>query len=254
MVNFIKVFVLVLVLTSCGGNNNDLNSTIETGSTSPKDTVPTQVDSTNEATIDTIHYGIDISHFQGDILNLLSATDSIKFVICKATEGVTYIDPNFKMNWKSIKEKGLIRGAYHFYHDNDDPVKQARFFVEQLIGLDSSDITPVLDIEEGGLSEGVSIEKMQKDILVFLETVENLTGRKPILYTDYNFAMVNLSDPKLQNYDLWLAEYSKLPSPKIPTLWKNKGFKIWQKTARYVVDGDTSDFDIYYGPITDLVK
>ena len=33
------------------------------------------------------HYGIDISHFQGNIMDDFKPGDSLRFVICKATEG-----------------------------------------------------------------------------------------------------------------------------------------------------------------------
>ena len=61
-------------------------------------------------------YGIDVSDFQGDEVDFLDKQkDSLSFVICKATEGITYTDPEFQNNWKTIPEKGFIRGAYHFY-------------------------------------------------------------------------------------------------------------------------------------------
>ena len=39
-------------------------------------------------------YGIDISHHQNNEIDFISKTsDSLSFVICKATEGVTYTEP-----------------------------------------------------------------------------------------------------------------------------------------------------------------
>jgi lysozyme len=72
-------------------------------------------------------YGIDISHHQNNEIDYISKTlDSLSFVICKATEGVTYTDPLFSKNWKTIKARGFIRGAYHFYRSDDDPIAQVQ--------------------------------------------------------------------------------------------------------------------------------
>ena len=61
-------------------------------------------------------YGIDISMYQGkEVGEIHKKNDSLGFIICKATEGITYTDPDFSYNWKNIKEKSFIRGAYHFY-------------------------------------------------------------------------------------------------------------------------------------------
>jgi len=200
------------------------------------------------------YYGIDISHYQGDVVKTLNSSDHLHFVICKATQGMTYIDPDFKSNWNMIKEQGLIRGTYHFYVSQDDPTKQAAHFVSTLSDLSASDIAPVLDIEQGSMSSSVSSERMEKDILIFLKAVEDKTGRKPILYTDYSFAQENFKNSELAEYDLWLAEYSSAEQPKIPDLWKEKGYKIWQKSESYNLDSEKTDYDEHNGSLEDLTK
>jgi lysozyme len=204
--------------------------------------------------VDTIHYGIDISHFQGDVLQLLKVKeDSLQFVICKATQGTSFLDPMFRTNWRTIKSKGLIRGAYHFYDCSADPIKQADFFSKQIQDLDKTDIAPILDIEQGGMVKSVSAEQMQKAILVFLKRVESNTGRKPLLYTDYWFAQDNFSNPEVANYQLWIADYAKGSQPNIPKFWKKKGFLIWQRGSSYKLDAHQTDLDIMYGSINELV-
>lgn len=63
--------------------------------------------------------GIDISHYQGDIdwdqlQNAMIEKCPIRFIVMKATEGSSKIDPSFKYNFKQALEYGYIRGAYHF--------------------------------------------------------------------------------------------------------------------------------------------
>ena len=50
------------------------------------------------------------------------------FGICKATEGLTFVDPTFAANWARLRAELKPRGAYHF-DPGLDPVAQARFFV-----------------------------------------------------------------------------------------------------------------------------
>lgn len=201
-----------------------------------------------------VHHGIDVSHFQGDIVKKLDAGDSLRFVICKATQGDYFVDPEFRNNWNIIKQKGLIRGTYHFYDCSADPIKQADHFTSQASDIGKNDIPPILDIEQGSMTPSVSGEQMVKDILTFLIAVEKTLDRKPILYTDYAFAQEYFKDSTLAEYDLWLAEYSGAEKPKIPTVWKEKGFKIWQRSDSYKAHSTQLDFDVYYGQLYDIVK
>jgi lysozyme len=206
----------------------------------------------------TVHYGIDISHFQGDIMKTDIAKDSLSFAICKATQGVGFVDPKFRENWNEIKEKGLIRGTYHFYVCSDDPEEQANHFLATIGDVGPNAIAPILDIEQGSMSKDVSGKQMVADILVFLKAVEKKLNRKPILYTDYAFAQdyfkaSNFSE-ELAEYDLWLAEYSGNAKPKVPTTWKDKGYKIWQKSSSYHIDSQRVDYDEFTGSLNEIVN
>lgn len=200
------------------------------------------------------YYGIDISKWNGNIAEDIDSMDHISFIICKGTEGIRYVDPDFDFNWKIIKEKGFIRGAYHFYHTDDDPVKQAEYFWNTLQDINTTDIAPIVDIEEGSLPSKTSINKinLQVDLLIFLKQIETKSKRVPIIYTNTAFADKYLSHTAFSKYPLWLADYSKKPSPAIPKVWKQTGYKIWQKNASYRLDSETNDFDVYFGKKSDL--
>ena len=90
----------------------------------------------------TIVYGIDISKYQGDEVDLLNKKkDSLSFIICKATEGITYTDPKFHQNWQLISAKKFIKGAYHFYRCQDDPIKQAAHYLNTIQTFNNSEFT-----------------------------------------------------------------------------------------------------------------
>ena len=203
----------------------------------------------------TEHSGIDISHYQGDISDLLEKKpDGLQFIICKATQSTDYVDPMFRTNWNNIAHGGFIRGAYHFYDCSKDPIEQAEHFGHLIADIQDYDISPILDIEQGSLTPGLSAKEIENDALIFLKEIEKITHRKPIIYSDYGFFQEYFTNPEFTNYRLWLAEYSGTTAPKIPTLWEKKGFAIWQKSSSYSVNGIQSDLDVVKGSLKQIVK
>ncbi|SHJ07356.1 glycoside hydrolase family 25 protein [Flavobacterium terrae] len=205
--------------------------------------------------IDSTISGIDISHFQGDEIDYLNKKGSqLDFVICKATEGLTYTDPDFKSNWSMIKERGFVRGAYHFYHCADDPILQANYYLSVIGNLSSTDFPPIVDFEENSIDAGCNKSNLQKNLLQFLSILEQKTGRKPILYTDTNIGNAEIKDPAFANYKLWIADYNPGVSAAVPSVWKTTSWTIWQKTQSYSLDNYTNDFDVFNGDSETFAK
>lgn len=199
-------------------------------------------------------YGIDISRHQDKVINDLNAHDALTFVICKASEGADYTDPDFSFNWEHIKKRGLVRGAYHFYRDNDDPFIQAKFFLKKIKDLEETDLPPIVDIEDGSLTENTDKKNLQKNLLQHLQYIESQSGRKPMIYTNLHFADHYLTDKNFAQYPLWLAEYSNGKKPKLPKAWEKVGHKFWQKSEGYKVESKVSDFDIFNGTRQELLR
>jgi lysozyme len=200
-------------------------------------------------------YGIDISHYQGDEIDLITRSknnDSIQFIICKATEGITYTDPDFKNNWNMISENGFIKGAYHFYISRDNPEDQAANFLNAIKDLKKTDITPIVDFEEGSIDTSQSISDIQNNLLRFLSIIETKTNRKPMIYTDDTTGNTYLTLPEFSNYPLWIANYTTLDAPNLPTVWEEKVWDFWQKSDDYDINNIENDFDIFNGNLKDL--
>lgn len=204
--------------------------------------------------------GIDISHYQGDFVTELAGNKTLDFVISKATQGLTYVDARFDDNWKMLKQEGHIRGAYHFYDASENAQQQALHFINTVGDINTADITPIVDIEGASLSKLGDHSTVQKTALIekglfqLLADLEFHYGRKPIVYTNYTFAQKYLVNTKFANYPLWLAEYTSEQQPKIPNVWKESGFKIWQKSDTYKLDSTELDYDVFYGTRRQLVK
>ncbi len=203
-----------------------------------------------------VYYGIDISHYNGNEVSLLTKEDSITFVIIKATEGVTYEDPDFSNNWDLVEDQKYILGAYHFYRTNDDPDEQVNFYWNTLKSKGTPDIAPIVDIENGSIPTGTSIttQDLQTGLISFLETLTTVSGRIPMIYTNLDFANQYLNNPDFSKYPLWLAEYNNKTEPELPETWKTKGYTIWQKSDSYTIESIATDYDIYDGNLIKLIK
>ena len=203
----------------------------------------------------TLHYGIDISRWNGKVLNL-SFNKKIEFVICKATEGLHMVDPMFKHNWKKIKKKNLTRGAYHFFLPQKDALEQAEHFWKTISDLKTDDIAPILDVERGIKKMSTKLERIdfQVELLLCLKHLEKLSNRVPIIYCDLSFANDYLTHKNFAHYPLWIAEYTSRDKAKVPKTWKNKGYLMWQKSDKYDIHSTHEDFDVYVGELPMVLK
>ncbi|MDR1671862.1 MAG: hypothetical protein LBS09_00110 [Bacteroidales bacterium] len=206
--------------------------------------------------VEKTYYGIDISKYNRNIVSEITLHDSITFIICKATEGVTYTDPYFNSNWDIIRAGNYLLGAYHFYRYGDTPARQADFFWKVVSAKGTTDIAPVVDVEQESLPHDVEIDanKFQTDLLAFLENLQAKCKRSPIIYTNHSFANKYLTDSRFSRYRLWIADYTHHDTPVLPKTWKEAGYTIWQKKDNQSVGSRIADFDIYFGKLSDLTK
>ena len=194
--------------------------------------------------------GIDISHHQGTInwdrlRNAMINGSPVRFVIIKATEGNKYVDENFEQNFALAKEKGFIRGAYHYLSPNSSARSQANFFISK-VNLEEGDLPPVLDVERK--PQKMSIEDFQREVLTWLHIVENKYQVKPIIYTYYKFKDLYLSDERFDGYPYWIAHYY------VDKMEYRGQWKFWQHTDAARLPGINGyvDLDIYNGSFYDL--
>jgi|GEM_PF-1704826 len=201
-------------------------------------------------------YGMDVSHYQGDLLNDIGSDKKplhkLDFFIVKATQGVSDVDPMFSKNWQWLAQNKRRRGAYHFYVSGDDPVQQAQHFIATVGKWQAADIAPVVDIEAAGINPKTTSETLQTDLLRFLHTVEAATQKHPIIYSNTAFAQQWLNKSEFARYPLWLADYTTAAKPVVPDIWQSTGQLIWQKTDQYKVDATQVDFDVFHGKLSQL--
>ena len=194
--------------------------------------------------------GIDISHYQKDIdweklSGAMIKNCPIRFIMIKATEGSTRLDPNFKDNFINAKEYGYIRGAYHFWSNKSGAREQAAFFLKK-VHLQDGDLPPVLDVEHK--PQNMSTEDFQQEILAWLHIVEDRYHVKPIIYTYYKFKTSYLSAPVFDDYPYWIAHYY------VDKVQYAGPWKFWQHTDAGKLPGIKGyvDFNLYNGSFYDL--
>jgi GH25 family lysozyme M1 (1,4-beta-N-acetylmuramidase) len=175
--------------------------------------------------------GLDVSRWQGVIdWDVIEERDQ-DFVFIRSTIGASGMDENFAQNWQGIQTIDIYAGIYHLYLNHRDPVAQAKHLAE--FYPDDADLPPVLDVED---TKNFS-STLADDVLLCLQTIEELTGRKPIIYTGKWWWDPNMGYQEwAKNYDLWLAAY-RSTLPDLPLGWDK--WMFWQ----YSEEGDAS----YYG-------
>lgn len=196
-------------------------------------------------------YGFDISHYQNredikwDSLSIGNKTIPLEFVVMRATMGNRNADKHFDDFWEQAKKYELVRGAYHFYRADEDPVKQANNFLEN-VKLENGDLPPILDIEK--IPRRKSKEKLVEDLKVWCKIVEETYGKKPIIYTYYHYYKDYLKG-EFEDHPLWLANYNDVPAPS-----PDDKFDFWQFTENGIVHGINTkvDLDLYNGSLWSL--
>jgi lysozyme len=194
--------------------------------------------------------GIDVASYQPNTNWPQVKASGRVFAIVKATEATGYVNPYFKQDWAGIKDVGMLRGAYHYFHADTDPIAQANHFLTTMGPLDEDDLPGVLDLEEAmGQSKAVIAQRA----LAWLEHVEKATGKTPILYTGPSFWDTSVAAPGFTKYPLWIANYGVM-CPTVPGEWKT--FQFWQYTSTGPVPGVQNpnvDKNVFNGSFEDLM-
>ncbi len=195
-------------------------------------------------------YGIDVSHYQGKIewdkVSKLQDSFPVSFVFSRATAGSIKVDRRFKENWKQSKEKGFVRGAYHYYRPNENSLFQADNFI-RTVKLQKGDLPPVLDIED--IPRIQSMDNLKLGLRKWLKRVEQHYGVKPIIYSGESFYNEHLYND-FSEYTCWVANYN-YHVENIDNDWN-----FWQFTDKGSVYGikEFVDVNIFNGTKKELLQ
>ena len=197
--------------------------------------------------------GIDISNHQKGIdLSKVNCD----FVIMKATEGKSYVDPSCDTFFQQALSLGKKLGIYHFANNSDNTAEQeAEWFITNTRGYIGKAI-PVLDWEDSGHTNDVAWA------LKWLQLVEEAYGCKPLIYMSESVVNANdWSSVANANYGLWVAKYrdnnadynyDMSNAGNKPSVKYWSFYAIWQWTSSGRLDGYNGnlDCDEFYGDTT----
>lgn len=164
---------------------------------------------------DVIYNGIDVSEYQGYINYSLVKNAGIDVVYIRTSEGTNFVDPYFRENYNNAKSAGLKVGFYHYVTSRsvEEAVVEADYFASVINGT-SPDCLLAMDFEYFG---GLSNSKVNSIAQAFMQRIEEVTGKKAIVYSDaYNAG--NVFDSTLSSYPLWIAEYG-VNEPQLYRNW-----------------------------------
>src|SRR5690606_38794928 len=194
--------------------------------------------------------GFDISEYQEKIdwenLGKVEDTFALDFVFIRATAGKDKRDKRFSANWKASKEKGIIRGAYHYYRPNENSILQANNFIKT-VTLEQGDLPPVLDIEK--LPRTQSLDSLKIGLKRWLDKVEQHYKMKPIIYSGESY-YTDFLKKEFSGYTFWIANYN---------FWRKRPdehWLIWQFTEKAQIEGVKGlvDVNLFNGDFVRLVE
>ena len=150
--------------------------------------------------------GIDVSRHNGEIDFSQVRDDDYQFVFMKASEGKTYKDDAFNLNYERAREAGLKVGAYHFFRKNRTGKEQAGNFLEALRGK-TMDLPLVIDLEDDwGNGATISRETALKRVMEMINILTD-KGYQVMIYTNFDGYQKYYKD-MLGDHDLWLCSFT----------------------------------------------
>jgi len=199
--------------------------------------------------------GLDVSHYQGTVDWPSVAAQGAKFAYMKASEGTSFVDPEFSVNYAGSAAVGLARGAYHFaLPDESSGADQAMFFLNNGGGWvsDGHTLPPVLDIEYNpygtsdwtGWCYGLTPAQLTAWISDFTTTIHDSTNIWPAIYTTNGWwSNCTGDDAGFGNDPLWIAPSSSDAGgpPTIPASWG--AYTFFQYATSGTFPGDQDEFN-----------
>lgn len=185
--------------------------------------------------------GIDISKWNGNWDASKAKTAGAQFVFVKASQSC-FSDPRFTENWKSARDAGLLRGAYHFLDYTKPALDQAKYFAS-ILKDDPGELPAVVDFEQPRDDNNVNIPKSY--LRQFVEYLQS-SGNSPIIYTSPSFwKTYGDSSTYWYQFPLWIANYTLAAAPIVPPPWLS--WEFWQfskKGPGQLFGSEAQDVDI----------
>lgn len=183
--------------------------------------------------------GIDVSAHNGHIDFEEVASDSIKFVYIKATEGADFCDALFARNFKHASKAGMSIGAYHFFRFDTPGHMQAYNFMNSLEGKKLT-MPAAIDVEDWNNAEDVPVKDVVDQLASMIGVLKS-AGRNVVIYTNKKGYDTYIKG-RFDSEQVWMCSLDGEPSDSI-------NWRIWQYSHRGRVKGISGnvDLDVFRG-------
>lgn len=177
--------------------------------------------------------GLDVSAHNG-MMNLDAAyKDGYEFIFIKASEGNSFRDPNFRINYSKAFHAGMKIGAYHFFRFDCEGISQAKNLLGA-VDKRALDLGVAIDVEDHknatDIDSTLIVERLS-DMVEYL----NLRGYRVTLYSnrDGYYDYIRKAAP---GACLWICSFNSIPF--------NAEWTYWQYDHHGHVDGIRGDVDL----------
>lgn len=195
--------------------------------------------------------GVDVSYYQGTVDWKKMQDKDISFAFIKATEGMDWVDPNFKKNLKAISKTDVVAGAYHYFSFGTDGKAQAENFIKNVPKKDEM-LPPVVDFELTNEDTSVPRSEIKEELNELLDELEKHYGKTPIIYTtptSYLKYMIMGYD----KYTMWRRNTYLTPSLKW-TFWQYDDEGVLEDCFDAGGGQAYIDLDVYNGTYDEFLK
>ncbi len=194
--------------------------------------------------------GIDVSEYQGNIDWQTVKNSGIDFAMLRCGYGrfPSQKDDRFEQNYTNAKKAGVNVGSYLFSYATsvDNAREEAENCLRFLEGKQFE--YPIAYDIEAPSQQRMSAEEVSEIADTFCRTLEN-RGYYVSIYANLFFLNNKLTDAIKSRYDIWLAQWARLPS-------YNGNFGMWQYSATGTVRGinGSVDLDISYKDYPSIMR
>ena len=187
--------------------------------------------------------GIDIASYQAGIDLSKVPCD---FVIIKATEGTSYVNPACNAQWDSASRAGKLLGTYH-YATGIGAEREADFYIDSIKNYVRKGVL-CIDWESGGNSRWGDMGYLE----ALCRRVIARTGVKPIIYVQASEYGPVSAVAKRLDCGLWVAQYANMnPTGYQSKPWNEGAYQCairqYSSAGRLPGWNGNLDLDIFYG-------
>lgn len=195
----------------------------------------------------TLHIGVDVSKFQGDVDWEKVKNDNIEYAYIRLgyrgyESGKIVVDDKYEDNIKACNDASIDCGVYFFTEakTREEGIEEAEFVLENLSDY-HVELPIVIDVEQSAnmgksRTKNLTKEERTEAVIGFCERIKE-AGYTPMIYGNLKSMMIMLEYDKLEEYDKWFAYYH------YPLRFPYK-IKMWQYSSTGNVDGIKGDADL----------